>query len=447
MRCARTALILVPALVVACMGNPDRHTLAKLRDVEPDVTEVRVENGLEQAMIGYRKFLEEAPKSSLTPEAMRRLADLELEKEFGILGHPESAALPEPDPAAGTRRGARDSQSRSPVASIADHSESEQEFERRASGKSEILPSKEIDLTLPPSAQLTFNPGDMPVCPDSSVGPPPTNVSVPVEDIVARCPDSVLGNGTAKLVLAQNNLDPNAALDGLIVVFNGGLQGGRPLVKVYAYSYDTQVAIYTESVLDKGNLTFNVPQLTSDSSVSQLNLAIPSKNITLNNWGPGAETVVLPKGKKSDYVKAQCKTGSWDWSADFTFGTRDTNNDPTSPDTFSSDSGEVDCVGVSGKAKISKVSVSGPSKVLKGNKATYKVEIKNSGGAKAKGVRLKVTGKGVSFNTSVGKIGAKKTKTVKVKAKFTKRGKVKAKFKVTSNNAGGKTAKKTIKVK
>ena len=62
MRCARTALILVPALVVACMGNPDRHTLAKLRDVEPDVREVRVENGLEQAMLGYRKFLEEAPE-------------------------------------------------------------------------------------------------------------------------------------------------------------------------------------------------------------------------------------------------------------------------------------------------------------------------------------------------------------------------------------------------
>jgi hypothetical protein len=99
------------------------------------------------------------------------------------------------------------------------------------------------------------------------------------------------------------------------------------------------------------------------------------------------------------------------------------------------------------QAKITKLSVSGPSKVLKGNKATYKVSITNGGNATAKGVRLKVTGKGVSFNTSVGKIGAKKTKTVKVKNKFKKRGKIKAKFKVTSNNAGGKTKTKKIKVK
>jgi hypothetical protein len=106
---------------------------------------------------------------------------------------------------------------------------------------------------------------------------------------------------------------------------------------------------------------------------------------------------------------------------------------------------EPDCVKL--QAKITKLSVSGPSKVLKGNKATYKVSIKNGGNAKAKGVRLKVTGKGVSFNTSVGKIGAKKTKTVKVRNKFKKRGKVKAKFKVTSNNAGGKTKTKKVKVK
>ena len=86
MRCTRTALFLGSTLVAACAGNTDRHTLAELRDVEPDMMEVRVESSLEQAMLGYRKFLEEAPESALTPEAMRRLADLKLEKEYGILG-------------------------------------------------------------------------------------------------------------------------------------------------------------------------------------------------------------------------------------------------------------------------------------------------------------------------------------------------------------------------
>ena len=38
MRRLRTALLLAPALAAACAGNPDRRTLAELRDVEPDVT-------------------------------------------------------------------------------------------------------------------------------------------------------------------------------------------------------------------------------------------------------------------------------------------------------------------------------------------------------------------------------------------------------------------------
>ena len=84
MHCSRTALLLAPALVVACAGNPDTRTLADLRRVEPEVTEVQVHDGLDQAMIGYRKFLAEAPESALTPEAMRRLADLKLEKEYGF---------------------------------------------------------------------------------------------------------------------------------------------------------------------------------------------------------------------------------------------------------------------------------------------------------------------------------------------------------------------------
>ena len=99
------------------------------------------------------------------------------------------------------------------------------------------------------------------------------------------------------------------------------------------------------------------------------------------------------------------------------------------------------------KARIGKVKVSGPAKVKRGRKATYKVGITNSGNKTATGVRLKVKGRGVSFNTSVGKIGAKKTRTVKVRLKAKKPGRVKVAFKVTSKNAGGKTVKKTITVK
>src|SRR5215510_10174310 len=59
-------------------------TLAQLRSVRPDVQDMRVEQGLDQAMQNYRRFLDETPETSMTPEAMRRLADLQLEKQFGI---------------------------------------------------------------------------------------------------------------------------------------------------------------------------------------------------------------------------------------------------------------------------------------------------------------------------------------------------------------------------
>lgn len=99
------------------------------------------------------------------------------------------------------------------------------------------------------------------------------------------------------------------------------------------------------------------------------------------------------------------------------------------------------------KAKISKVSVSGPAKMKKGKKSVYKVKIINSGDASATGVKLKVSGKGVSAKSSAGTVAAGKSKVVKVKLKPKKPGKVKLTFKVTSANAGGKSVKKTIKVR
>ena len=83
-----------PLLALSCTGNPDRQTLAGLRAVEPDLAEVTVADGIDQAMNGYRKFLEDAPTSTLTPEAMRRLADLKLEKEYGLLGSAKPPAIP-----------------------------------------------------------------------------------------------------------------------------------------------------------------------------------------------------------------------------------------------------------------------------------------------------------------------------------------------------------------
>ena len=67
-------------------------------------------------------------------------------------------------------------------------------------GEPEILPSKVIDIGNP-QGEMTFNPGNMPVC-GNEIGP--GNVSVPVDVVVARCPNSVLGNGTAQFAFRHN---------------------------------------------------------------------------------------------------------------------------------------------------------------------------------------------------------------------------------------------------
>ena len=84
----RLATALAPLLAASCASAPDSGTLATLRDVPADVAEVEVADSLDLALQSYRRDLNETSTSAMTPEAMRRLADLQLEKEFGIVGGP-----------------------------------------------------------------------------------------------------------------------------------------------------------------------------------------------------------------------------------------------------------------------------------------------------------------------------------------------------------------------
>jgi len=147
MRRLSLPLVLAPALVVGCASRPGQGTLAELHDVRPDLQEVKVEQGLDQAMLGYRRFLEEAPQTEMTPEAMRRLADLQVEKQFGIRAgqgmlRPTAFPLAAERPA-GAQTGA------SLPASGDDRRETDQEFERRATSESTDLPASDAGATTP----------------------------------------------------------------------------------------------------------------------------------------------------------------------------------------------------------------------------------------------------------------------------------------------------------
>jgi TolA-binding protein len=153
----RTQTFLLLALVVGCAGNPDRQTLAQLRDAKPDLAEVQIENGLDEAMTAYQHFLAQAPKSALTPEAMRRLADLKLEKEYGILGDGGPAALPVPT-AAASAEPVPVALDRMQAVGIADHTESERDFERRIASEQAIAPARGgSDVELPGGDQIEWS--------------------------------------------------------------------------------------------------------------------------------------------------------------------------------------------------------------------------------------------------------------------------------------------------
>src|SRR5216110_3587219 len=104
MRRLAIPVVIAPVFMAACAARPIKPvgtpgTLAELRNVRPDLQEVKVQQGLDQAMQQYRRFLEEAPETAMTPEAMRRLADLQLEKQSGMLtGHAKLRGIAASEP-------------------------------------------------------------------------------------------------------------------------------------------------------------------------------------------------------------------------------------------------------------------------------------------------------------------------------------------------------------
>ena len=85
MKWIRLCILALPVMLVACQTMGDKDTIANLRHMQIDIKEEKIEGGLDKAMLSYKRFLEETPDSALTPEAIRRLADLKIEKEYGSL--------------------------------------------------------------------------------------------------------------------------------------------------------------------------------------------------------------------------------------------------------------------------------------------------------------------------------------------------------------------------
>ncbi len=70
------------SLLVSCTATSSKGTLASLNDIKFEVKEEKIHGSLEKAMASYEKFLNETAETEMTPEALRRLADLKIQKEY-----------------------------------------------------------------------------------------------------------------------------------------------------------------------------------------------------------------------------------------------------------------------------------------------------------------------------------------------------------------------------
>jgi len=104
--CLRWSMLALPLLLAACQSTGGKETIATLRTMQIEIKEEKIEGGLEKAMEGYQRFLEQMPDSALSPEAIRRLADLKVEREYGRLSGDAAAEQRTSDTAAPAPKGA-----------------------------------------------------------------------------------------------------------------------------------------------------------------------------------------------------------------------------------------------------------------------------------------------------------------------------------------------------
>jgi outer membrane protein assembly factor BamD (BamD/ComL family) len=85
-RLRRLSLPCLVALASCASHNSDTTgSIGELRRSSPDLTDVKIDGSTDLAIHSYREFLDRTPEGGMTPEALRRLADLKIQKEYGTL--------------------------------------------------------------------------------------------------------------------------------------------------------------------------------------------------------------------------------------------------------------------------------------------------------------------------------------------------------------------------
>ncbi len=288
-------------------------------------------------------------------------------------------------------------------------------------GAATLKPLVNVKLKFPPG--LTYVPNDSrtPICTAITPG----NTNFPTDTAIDLCGDSIVGDGTARLFIAQQTAIPSN--DSRILMFNAGRdKDGNPVMNLHGYSPSLNTGIFMTGTLVNGIFDVKIPRLTADSSVAAFTNDIPGD-----------------LGKDPDYAQASCPAGNWDNNGVITIAKRDASGVISESEDLVSPVDPITCQGLAGSAKFAPLKVKGPKAVKSGQKGTFRVTVRNTGTASAKKVKVTASGAG-NGSASGGKIkpGASKTVTVKAKVTGKKGRKATLQFKAT----GGASSTGNIKV-
>jgi len=146
MNMLRLFIFALPVIFSACSSFDKRGTIAQLRHQHIEIREEKIEGGIEKAIVSYQRFLAEAHGSPLASEAIRRLADLKVEKEYGFISDEKAETgtalqLSAPEPA--LRPNIELTKTQQSEAPAGDRSESD--FEQRATLSQPVVTTAKAD--------------------------------------------------------------------------------------------------------------------------------------------------------------------------------------------------------------------------------------------------------------------------------------------------------------
>lgn len=269
-------------------------------------------------------------------------------------------------------------------------------------------------LNLP--TDLSFSTRGTPVC-EADIGQKnPENANRPTAAIIAECPGSVVGEGTAVINLA--GFVGFEVTDSVLTIFNGGRDDeGNPILLTHGYSATVVpggFGIIMVGSLVRGVLDVKIPRLPVNSAVSEFTLDLPGV-----------------AGRDPDFSRARCSTGDWTVNAVLTLGQSDPNtgqyvnqSDVTTPANHQS------CAGRTGRGRLGAPRIKGPKRAMKGTRKTYSVTLTNNGTATVKETKITAGGRGAKGRGSAGRLRPGASKRVKLKVRFTKPGASRVRFKL-----------------